>query len=316
MSKHQPVKLLPVKIPKPWGQEIWFSAIEDRGESQVLVEDKAVTLSNYLRDYPGATGDQELLLLKILDPLPEAVRGELYFEVHAEKEEVYVVTHVDRSAWPDGIGEIRFGMNQRARAKAGSDDLFRQQFRDAVAAYEQIRRRIDAGEEGLTSLEAERRSAMEAFTERRSLIEGDVVRVPRWTPHALQHGVRVVEFQTPTYERYIISFAQKVLTQDHWDTEAAVRQMHLDTPESGADERIEENIERIARCGGFNVWRVQQPDSLKLPNVPYAIAMTLGPARIGDLQLTAEESCLIPSAAVAHTSITSDSTVLLAAPGL
>ncbi len=28
---------------------------------------------------------------------------------------------------------------------------------------------------------------------------------------AEQHGVRVVEFQTPTYERFIISFAQRVL---------------------------------------------------------------------------------------------------------
>src|SRR5690606_10110912 len=85
----------------------------------------------------------EPALLKILDPLPEEVFGDLYFELHQEKREVYVVTHVDAGAWPDGCGAIRFGFNQAERQKAPSDEDFRQQFLRAVADYEQVRRIID-----------------------------------------------------------------------------------------------------------------------------------------------------------------------------
>ena len=68
---------------------------------------------------------------------------------------------------------------------------------------------------------------MNRFTHMRGLREGDVVKVPCLTPHALQHGVRTVEFQTPVYERKILAFGQKVLTQEHWDTEEAVALMSL-----------------------------------------------------------------------------------------
>lgn len=316
LSNHDPVKLQPVTIPKPWGQEIWFSAIEARGESQVLLDGEPTPLSRYLKHYPEATDGAELLLLKILDPSAEPVLGELYFEVHEEKEEIYVVTHIDRTAWPDGVGEIRFGMNQDTRSSAGDDDTFRAQFRDAVAAYEDIRRRIDSGENGLHHAEQDRRAAMEALTQRMPLSEGDVIHVPCWTPHALRHGVRVVEFQTPTYERYIISSTQQVLTQKHWDTELAVRNMHLDIPHPPPPEAVAQNITRIARCGTFNVWRAQRPNNLRLPAVPYVIVMALGATEVGTLKLTNEECCLIPSGAVEQTTITSDGTVLLAAPGL
>ena len=40
--------------------------------------------------------------------------------------------------------------------------------------------------------------------------------------HSLRHGIKVIEFQTPHYERLIVMFAQKVLTQKHWDTENAL----------------------------------------------------------------------------------------------
>src|SRR5690606_327598 len=173
-----------------------------------------------------------------------------------EKREVYVVTHVDRNAWPDGRGAIRFGFDQVARQRAASDEAFRQQFLSAVADYEQLRRAIDRHcdeirrEEGvgltepvdaatlkrwlgvvpapLLERERQAREAMNAFTHMLPLREGDVVKVPCLTPHALQHGVRTVEFQTPVYERKILAFAQKVLTQDHWDTSEAVELMSLE----------------------------------------------------------------------------------------
>ena len=92
-----PVRLSPVHIAKPWGQEIWFTGMEARGESQVVNSDgQALPISRYLsRDPEQATRGQPLLLLKILDPLPTPVLGELYLEVHETKQEAYVVTEVN-----------------------------------------------------------------------------------------------------------------------------------------------------------------------------------------------------------------------------
>src|SRR5690606_35807905 len=74
----------------------------------------------------------------------------------------------------------------------------------------------------LIEFEKEYKQAMNSFIALQPLAVGDVVTVPRLVPHALQHGVRVVEFQTPVYERKILSFGQKVLTQEHWDTVEAL----------------------------------------------------------------------------------------------
>ena len=54
---------------------------------------------------------------------------------------------------------------------------------------------------------------------------GDVVALPPGVIHSLRHGIRVVEFQTPTYERLIAMFAQKVLTQSHWNRQSALARM-------------------------------------------------------------------------------------------
>ena len=47
---------------------------------------------------------------------------------------------------------------------------------------------------------------------------GDIVSFPVLQIHSLRHGIKVIEFQTPHYERLIVMSAQKVLTQKHWDT--------------------------------------------------------------------------------------------------
>jgi len=116
------VKLEPVHIAKPWGQEIWYTGMEERGESRVHVGQQQVPISQYLNAVQGHT---DVLLLKVLDPAPQQVTGDLYFEVHEHKQEVYVVTHIDETAWPDGRGGIRFGMNQQLRQTFASDDEFR-----------------------------------------------------------------------------------------------------------------------------------------------------------------------------------------------
>ena len=322
-SPEQPVRLVPVSIAKPWGREIWYSAIEPRGESRVLLNGGGVALSHYL-DAVGLP--TPIVLLKVLDPDPEALRGDLYLEVHREKREVYVVTAVDQQAWPDGRGQIRFGMNQAMRARFADDEQFRAAYLRTVRDYETVRHRIDRREpvsrRQLLGREARARAAMDAFTDIKSLAVGDVVVVPTWTPHALQHGVRVAEFQTPSYERYIISFTQKVLTQDGWDSEKAIVGLSLDPPPQPAFRTLAPGVDSIASFEDFGVWRasVAPGHTIRLPSgVPYALCMTvLGTIDIGPLRLQPEEACLLPKAALLRAAITADDNAqcLIAAPGL
>ena len=389
----QAVRLAPVIVPKPWGREVWHSAIEARGESHVLLGRGEMPLSGYLQ----AVGiEPPIVLLKQLDPHSAPVRGDLYFEVHGEKREIYVVTAVDAGAWPEGRGCIRFGMNQALRRRYGDDAAFRAAYLGAVRRYEQVRRAID--EDGLGRLlrvgtlgsrlrdddgghgggrgsdvglesafglgggaqvgdevdrrgrhiqgqagrgdceddaelggseleplheeERWRRAAMEEFTAMAELAVGDVVVVPPWTPHALQHGVRVIEFQTPVYERYIISFAQKVVAQDHWDTEVAVARMNLDPPPQPRFKQVARGIERIASFPDFGVWRasLRPGRSVSLPpQAPYALCMAVdGPVQVGELRLQPEEACLVPAGGLAghRLQVQAVASCLVAAPGL
>jgi len=300
-----PVALDAVHIPKPWGQEVWFTGIEARGESQVRTAAGTLPLSRYLTLAPRhLSGGAPLVLLKVLDPKPEPVLGDLYFETHEEKQEVYVVTHVDPAAWPDGRGRIRFGMDQQLRAEYGDDERFRQDYLAAVQRYERVRRAIDAGEAVSGDEEAHRRAAMEAFTALRELAVGDVVVVPTWLPHSLQHGVRVIEFQTPTYERYIISFAQQVLTQNHWDSAAAVPRMRLDAPLPPTFDAVADGVESIVSFADFRVWRVTLPAgaAMTLPAHPsYALCMGVcGELQLDALCLGPEQAAFVPGMALAE----------------
>lgn len=319
VSPDSPVKLVPVTIAKPWGREIWYSAIEERGESRVAVAGGNMPLSQYLQFARIAA---PVILLKLLDPHPEPVRGDLYFEVHEHKREVYVVTAVDPVAWPDGIGRIRFGMNQQARARFANDDAFRAAYLSTVRGYEGLRRRIDRGKPVPQEHEVRQRAAMDAFTDLRKLAPGDVVVVPPWTPHALQHGVRVVEFQTASYERHIISFAQKVVTQDGWDSERAIARLRLDRPHSPDFHAVAPGIDSIASFEDFGVWRVNgaASDAVRLPGgAPYTLAMAIGGhADIGPLRLAPEEACLVPGGALSDLRMApdGDAQILLAAPGM
>jgi hypothetical protein len=328
----EPVRLVTTDIAKPWGREIWYTGIEARGESRVETDTGELPLSSYLALAPQRLcRHAPLVLLKVLDPRPEPVLGDLYFETHERKQEVYLVTHVDRRAWPDGAGRIRFGMNQALRRRYGDDASFRRDYLQAVRGYETIRRAIDAGQPVAAEQEAAARAAMDAFTELRPLGVGDVVVVPTWVPHSLQHGVRVIEFQTPTYERYIISFAQRVLTQDHWDTDTAVARMQLDTPPPPSFQPRADGAEEIVAFDDFRVWRVRlAPDArFTLPDHPsYALCMVVhGEVRLGPLALTAEQAAFVPALAlsdpthrphqaVLHNPAGAPTTVLIAAPDL
>lgn len=349
----KPMYLQAVHIPKPWGQEIWYTGIEARGQSGIGDGGYFIPLSWLLAFCGTALCGQpltSLVLLKILDPLPTPVFGDLYFEMHREKREVYIVTHVDESAWPSGQGGIRFGFDQQRRNAAESDDDFKQQYLNAVQAYRAVREEIDGllddarRAEGVGMVEAvdaqtmqrwlqqipefmlekeqNLRAIMEAFIHTRPLQVGDVVKVPTLTPHSLLHGVRTVEFQTPVYERQILSFAQKVLTQSHWDTEAAMNEVSLDAPGQPTLPVIHQNnhvlIESVAIFEDFEVERLTlQPSAhCALAVNRYLLLMTVsGNADVNGFALPPEQAvfCGLTMGAIDLANNTADAMVCLLA---
>ena len=321
-------------IAKPWGQEIWYSGVEERGVC-CFRQGAASTPIPWLQAVmPGSAlgaHGADLVLLKILDPAPQAVAGDLYFELHEEKREVYVVTHIDKAAWPDGVGAIRYGFSPEAIEAAGSETAFREQYLAAVQSYESVRREIDAlpVDEvpcAATVLREEAlRAAMNEFTALRQLHVGDVIKVPLLLPHSLQHGVRTIEFQTPVYERKILSFAQQVLTQRHWDTVGAVRQMTLLPPTDSDLQRLPAApgsvVERIVDFEDFEVWRVTlQEGAYYCPERIgcYRIVMVVsGNLALSGVAYGPEQAALIPAATrleMSSAEPTDDVVFLLATP--
>jgi hypothetical protein len=330
----QPIKLQSVSIAKPWGREIWYTGIEQRGLSLVSDGQFSMPLAWLIGLVPGQMmGSSEGLpgLLKILDPLPEEVYGDLYFELHEEKREVYVVTHVDEKAWPESIGRIRFGFSPKVRNSYDSDSEFRSSYLKAVVTYRLVRDEIDklvdnmrcrdgiALDEPVSVLHAKRwqeelpaelcerelsaRKAMELFTQLRPLEIGDVVKVPLLMPHSLQHGVRTIEFQSPVYERKILSFCQKVLTQEGWDTEEAVQLMSLESTESRDLEVIQEESavlrELVAQFSDFEVQRLTLKNSgiwtLTGTNTHKLVITIDGFLDIGGCKVGPEQAVFIPA---------------------
>lgn len=311
----EPWLLAPIHIPKPWGQEIWYTGIESRGQAEVVGDGGNVPLPWLLELMPrrlGLKDNRQLILLKVLDPLAEEVYGDLYFELHQEKQEVYVVTHLDQQAWPEGIGTIQLGFAEQKRELFRDDQEFKQAYLSAVKEYEQVRRELDkklddkkreAGFEPCQAVDVTQliswinefsqlienkelllkentlREAMNSFIAQHPLTVGDVVTVPKLFPHALQHGVRVVEFQTPVYERKILSFAQKVLTQDHWDTEEALGVVDMDFSRLQSPEPLDVNermtVERIVNFDDFEVRRIRLDGEYLLVGDDYLVVMVV-----------------------------------------
>lgn len=326
------MQLQPIAIPKPWGQEIWYTGIEKRGVAEIGETDRSVPLPWLIAIAPQRLlgGAQQPILLKILDPLPEPVFGDLYFELHREKQEVYVVTAVDRSAWPDGEGAIRFGFDNAKRREYADDKTFVNAYLSAVRAYRTLRQHIDEqidamrARDGvdlnepvsvatlrrwlgeikpqLRANEAALRTQMESFTALKPLRVGDVVKVPCLLPHSLQHGVRTVEFQTPVYERLILSFAQKVLTQTHWDTEEAATVLQLDPKPAAVFPVMATGAgwieEQIVIFDDFEVRRLTLAPMAELPLTlqrSYGLGMAIGCGlSLADQHLKPDTALLLP----------------------
>lgn len=329
-----PFALQTLSIPKPWGQEIWYTGVEERGVCRVknAGQQHDVPLPWLLSLFPSAfsAGQGQLVLLKILDPRPEPVYGDLYFELHEEKREVYVVTHVDDNAWPSGEGGIRFGFCPKKRSEYQSDADFLADYEQAVQDYRKVRVEIDelydeqrqAQGYGLNEplsyeviapweaqlpsdlrqKEQQLRTAMDAFTHLKPLKVGDAVKVPCFLPHSLQHGVRTIEFQTPVYERKILSFAQKVLTQDHWDTADALKLASVasaqDSDLAVLSETDSLKQESVVEFDDFSVKRLtlSANSQIELPNLSYTLVIGIEQTiQCDGSKVQPEQAVMIPS---------------------
>ena len=96
-----------------------------------------------------ANHPESLILLKTLNPVSKDVIGDLYYEMHEKKWEVYVVTEIDQTAWPLGTAFIKAGLHpekiKNYQEIHGSKwvEVLLKNFREAIGEYEKIRRQID-----------------------------------------------------------------------------------------------------------------------------------------------------------------------------
>ena len=266
-----PAQLLPVTVRKPWGREVWYSGIEQRGESLVRQGPKSIPLARYL----GAHGRRRpVTLLKTLHP----DAGNLYLEVHAEKSEVYIVDAVDASRWPEG-GRMLLGINEAKRTKG--DRAFRERLLAAAKAAESSRR-IDA---------------VQAFMSAVPLAVGDAVAIPPRVPHSLLEGVSVVEFQTPVFERKILAASQPVVTQQGWDSAAAVQMMDLSSrpcvrPASKAGRQA------LSSGAAFSVTRHRVAEGDALSVSPWSVGwIVAGELSQGETRFGARSAWIAPARA-------------------
>jgi hypothetical protein len=329
-----PLRLDPVTIKKPWGEEIWYTGIEARGVCGV----EGIPLPWLIALSPHrilGVANRDPILLKILAPFRQPRYGDLYLELHEHKIEVYVVTQIDAKAWPDGKGQIRFGFNPAMVDKYPNEADFRKAYLTCVNAYREVRQRIDTQldsirsaqgyepnaivapellehwrlqlDDDLNQEEAERLTAMNAFTALHELNLGSVIQVKPLTPHSLQHGVRVIEFQSPHYERFILSFAQKVLTQSHWDSDTAIARADMSAEMAPTTKPITRqkdcSIDQIVNFAEFEVRSLSLAPgahhTLELDSYAVLIGVE-GVVEIGTKTIKSEEAVLITALSVSQ----------------
>jgi len=332
-------RLETVIIPKPWGAEVWYTGMEDRGICRVEGTPLPWLLS--LLDFGLDECNESNLkngpiLLKILDPHPDPNTGDLYFELHEKKTEVYIVTSIDYNVWPNGIGQIRYGFNQEKINEYNTLEEFKSDYLASVKAYKETRDKIDSILDGssdhilfsddLTLNEQSLKKKMYSFTNLKPLQLGDVIHVQPYFPHSLQHGVRVIEFQTAHYERYILSFTQKVLTQGHWDTSQALALAETKLPSDQPLTIIENSegmrLERIADFEQFSAYRLslESEGRYEMKFDTYMLAIGIkGSSLISNswdelVTLAPEESVFIQASKISISTDSNKSVLLIAIP--
>ena len=296
-----PVPLKPVKVEKPWGHELWYTGMETRGESHIVTPQGDLPLSLYLTLSPKIPRNTPIILIKQLNPRSEPLIGDLYLEAHHTKHEVYFVTRVDRAAWPLGKAKIRLGVNQKIRSEYNSDRDFRQAYLESIQEY-QLALSLEENTKESVQDKNRLRQKMNTFTNMVSISEGAIIDVPPLIPHSLQHGVQVLELQTPSYERMIISASQPLATQEAWDSEKAIDEINLSSATIYKQTRSEKGFIPVASPKGFGAWKIPiEPGDTHLfeADLAYGICVTMdGSSIIEGLPQKKNEACFVPSSSL------------------
>lgn len=263
-----PVLLEPVTVRKPWGREVWYSGVEERGESRVRHGGGRIPLSRFL----AALGrSRPVTLLKTLHP----DAGNLYVEVHERKYEVYIVDTVDGERWPEA-GQMLLGAGIE---RSGLD---------AAAFRERLLAKAYAAE---ASCRVDGVTAMMRVV---PLEAGDAVAIAPRVPHSLLQGVSVVEFQTPVFERKILAASQPVVTQTHWDSAEAVDLIDLEA-EPRVTRRNGEPRQTLGESDGFTVTRHGLAAGDTLAVAPWSVGWVVnGELRHDDIAFGARSAWIAP----------------------
>ena len=100
INLNTPFELSPIDIEKPWGKEVWYTGIEERGISKIG-QNSFYRISTLIKVFGKnflETSSSQPILLKILAPNSSKKYGNLYYELHTEKQEVYIVSNIN-SIW-------------------------------------------------------------------------------------------------------------------------------------------------------------------------------------------------------------------------
>lgn len=307
----RPVQLLPARVEKPWGRELWYTGVEPHGVARVACAGKVVELPDLLRDSAdwGPRHASGLPLLKALEPIADPVRGQLYLEVHESKWEAYVVTDVAAVAWPGGKAVMRLGVNRALFSAYISATHFRQDFERKLRCCEALRQEVDESithgvppTADLRRREREAYAAVDSFCGKRSLQPGDVVSIPPGVPHGLPHGVRVLEYQTQHYERLVLSSSQRLWTQADWDIGSGVAALDLASPDQPPPRTLARgqghHLEQILEAPCFRVFRLEiwPPSSFSMnPQSSYGLLSVLaGRGEAAGVSLRPGQNWMLP----------------------
>lgn len=266
-----PALLEPVTVRKPWGREVWYSGIEERGESGVLDRGERIPLSRFLSTHGRR---RPVTLLKTLHP----DAGNLYLEIHEHKHEVYIVDALDTACWP-AAGQMLLGAN--VAASGLGDAAFREHLLATARAAE-----ASGHVDGVAAL-------MQAVP----LEVGDAVAIAPRVPHSLLRGVSVVEFQTPVFERKILAASQRVATQTGWDSAEAVDLIDLNA-EGRVTSPNGEPTQTLGAGDTFTVTRHRLAAGDALAVAPWSVGWVVdGEIRHGDAVFGARSAWIASDAA-------------------
>ncbi|MFA5103988.1 MAG: hypothetical protein WC527_02295 [Candidatus Margulisiibacteriota bacterium] len=246
ISEGRPLLLLGSPLEKAWGFEHTFTMIDPRQVNDVSDDlGRTAKLPDVLNLFPegfGINPETNLILLKILKPGSTPIKSDLYLEVHWEKEEAYVVTKIDREAWPDGVAQIVCGLDPdllelyKYNFAESWEARYKADFKAASDAYriEVYEKYTANGESAPEEVESKLRQEVYRFIGKKDVREGDVLVFPKGTVHSLQHGIQVAEILTPHYERGIILPTPQKVTSfgGDWSTDKAFDAMIMRSYES------------------------------------------------------------------------------------